>query len=44
MKTLFRGAIVSVIIPVISGPGWNFFGEIDRTRLKGIKSKDWPDG
>ena len=34
MKAIFRGAIVYAIITVISGPGWNFFGEIDRTRLK----------
>ena len=34
MKAIFRGAIVYAIITVISSPGWNFFGEIDRTRLK----------
>ena len=38
MKTIFRGAIVCVIIPIISGPGWNFFSEIDRTRLKDAKT------
>ena len=38
MKAIFRGVIVRVIITVIIGSGWNFFGEIDRTRLKDAES------